>query len=52
MATMPVTAHGFRLRPIAELVDGMTAAGLDVRDELLSDDRRTFHLLIATHKAG
>jgi arsenite methyltransferase len=52
MATMPVTAHVFRLRPLTELVDGLRTAGLVVRDELLEDDRRRFHLLIATPEGG
>lgn len=48
MAGMPVSAHGFRLRPVAELVDGLRDAGLDVRQERVSDDGRDFHLLVAT----
>jgi arsenite methyltransferase len=52
MATQPVTEHVFRLRPIAEIVAGLEAAGLAVRDERLSDDRRQFHLLVATRQVG
>lgn len=49
MATMPVTAHGFRLRPIEELVTRMRRAGLaDVRDQPLGDGARPFHLLVAS----
>ena len=47
MAAMPVTAHGFRLRPVDELVALMRGAGLtDVRHELLARDGGTFHLLV------
>jgi len=49
MATMTVTEHVFRLRPVAELVDGLRAAGLDVREENLQD-RRDFRLLVASRK--
>ena len=48
MATMAVTAHVFRLRPVAELVAGLASAGLAVREEKL-DDRREFRLLVASH---
>jgi arsenite methyltransferase len=51
MAKEPVTTHGFRLRPVAELVDGLRAAGLDVREEKLAG-RRDFRLLIATRQPG
>jgi arsenite methyltransferase len=48
MAAMPVTAHGFRLRPIEELVTLLREAGLtDVRDQPLGDGERPFHLLVA-----
>lgn len=47
MASMPVTAHGFCLRPVDELVALMRGAGLtDVRDEVLARDGGTFHLLV------
>ena len=50
MQTQPVVAaDAFRVRPIAELVGGLEAAGLDVQEEKL-DDRRSYHLLIATRK--
>jgi arsenite methyltransferase len=44
-----VSTPVFKLRPIAELVAGLEAAGLDVREESLGD-RRGFRLLIATRK--
>ena len=51
MRSQPVvtTAPVFRVRPVAELVSALTAAGLDVRDDQLDDVRR-FHLLVATRK--
>jgi len=50
MATQPVTDHVFRLRPVAELIEGLQAAGLAVQDEQLVDDSRRFHLLVATRQ--
>jgi arsenite methyltransferase len=49
MATLPVTAHVFRLRPVADVVAGLRAAGLDVQERTL-DDLRGFRLLIASRK--
>lgn len=47
MARMPVTAYGFRLRPIDELAAAMTAAGLvDVRTERLPGPPVARHLVI------
>jgi ubiquinone/menaquinone biosynthesis C-methylase UbiE len=49
MARMPVTAYGFRLRPIDELAAAMTAAGLvDVRTERLPGPPVARHLVIGT----
>ena len=50
MLTQPIVEHGFRIRPVEELVAGLRAAGLGVRDETL-DDGRSFHLLVATHQS-
>lgn len=48
MASMPVTAHGFRLRPLDELVTLLRQAGfIEVRDEPVGGDERPFHLLVA-----
>lgn len=48
MASMPVTAHGFRLRPLDELVTLLRQAGFtEVRDEPVGGDERPFHLLVA-----
>lgn len=48
MSSMPVTAHGFRIRPIDDLVALLHQAGFaDVRDERVAGDERAFHLLIA-----
>ncbi|SFP67923.1 Methyltransferase domain-containing protein [Amycolatopsis arida] len=50
MAGMPFTEHGFRLRPVAELVDALTAAGLPLREHLrVGQGPRAFHLLVAAH---
>lgn len=38
MAKMPVTAHGFRLRPIPEVIDALRGAGLTVVDAHGEDD--------------
>ena len=47
MARMPVTAYGFRLRPIDALTEAMTAAGLtDVRTEPLPGPPVARHLVI------
>ena len=43
------TAPVFRVRPVAELVAALAAAGLDVREDELDDVRR-FRLLVASHK--
>ena len=48
MRAMPVVAHGFRVRPVDELLALLGRAGLtDVRDEILEEDDRGFHLLVA-----
>ena len=48
MASLPVTAHGFRLRPVDELVVLLQQASLgEVRHERVAEDNRGFHLLIA-----
>ncbi|MGY2875779.1 arsenite methyltransferase [Marmoricola sp. URHA0025 HA25] len=44
-----VSTPVFRLRPVADLVAGLEAAGLDVREQQL-DDHRGFRLLIASRK--
>jgi len=47
MARMPVTAYGFRLRPVADLVETMTAAGLQrVRTEVVPGPPVSRHLII------
>jgi SAM-dependent methyltransferase len=48
MAREPVTAHGFRLRPMAEVQAALTAAGLIVVDHRrVGDGPDAFHLLVA-----
>ena len=50
MASIPVTQHGFRLRPVPELVAGLGKAGMDVvRHERVGDEADGFHLLVAQH---
>jgi arsenite methyltransferase len=51
MTTQPVVTTGpvFRVRPVTDLVAGLRAAGLEVREDRLDDVRR-FRLLVATHK--
>jgi arsenite methyltransferase len=44
-----VSTSVFTLRPVTDLVDGLSAAGLDVREEKLQN-RRGFRLLVATRK--
>lgn len=51
MITQPLVEHGFRIRPVDDLVAGLRAAGLDVREETL-DDHRSFRLLVATRLSG
>lgn len=47
MARAPVTAYGFRLRPLADLAAAMTAAGLrEVRTERVSGPRVQRHVIV------
>jgi arsenite methyltransferase len=49
MAKMPVTAHGFRLRPPEEILAAMAAYGLvDTRTERVSEAPDAGHLLIGS----
>jgi SAM-dependent methyltransferase len=52
MARVPITAHGFRLRPVDEVVAGMAATGLDVRHEQVRHGSWTFHLVVGTRTAA
>jgi arsenite methyltransferase len=56
MASMPFTRHGFRLRPVEDLVRGLQDAGLTVvRHGRVGDGEGAFHLLVAspgTSRAG
>ncbi len=52
MAALPVTAHGFALRPIDELVGLLRGAGFDEpRDQRVGEGQRAFHLLVADRAA-
>jgi hypothetical protein len=43
-----VTTHGFRLRPLAEVIQALLAAGLEVDEhQLLGTGKNPFHLLVA-----
>jgi arsenite methyltransferase len=47
MARTPVTAHGFHLRPVSDILAAMSAAGLaEPRDELLTLGKEYGHLLV------
>lgn len=49
MGRAAVTAHGFRLRPVAELLAAMSAAGLaDPRDHPLRVGKQSGHLLVGS----
>jgi hypothetical protein len=50
MASLPFTAYGFRLRPVAEVADLLTNSGLThIREERVGDGKRAYHLIIASH---
>jgi SAM-dependent methyltransferase len=49
MAAEPFTEHGFRLRPVSEVIETLAAAGLAVTDHRrVGNDERGFHLLVVT----
>jgi arsenite methyltransferase len=49
MAAMPFTRHGFRLRPISELVGLLATSGFtDIREERVGTGAQPPHVLIAT----
>jgi len=53
MASMPVTAHGFTLRPIDELVRHLRAAGFaEPVDQRVGTGDGAFHLLVADLEPG
>jgi len=48
MARQRVTAHGFRVRPLAEVTNALLAAGLEVDEHRpIGNGRGLFHLLVA-----
>ncbi|MGX1807986.1 methyltransferase domain-containing protein [Nocardia sp. NPDC055321] len=49
MARMPFTQYGFRLRPVAEIVAMLEAAGLRVEHRVVERKPMNGHLLIARH---
>jgi len=48
MAKMPFTSHGFRLRPVPEVVDALEGAGFTVEHRRISAADGAPHLLIGT----
>jgi arsenite methyltransferase len=53
MARMPVTRHGFRLRPVAAIISELEKAGLQVAgDRRVGDSDEAFHLLVCRHIEG
>lgn len=47
MADLPFTAHGFLIRPVADVVGKLAAVGLKLSDHRrVGDDERAYHLLI------
>jgi ubiquinone/menaquinone biosynthesis C-methylase UbiE len=48
MAKMPPTRHGFCIRPVAEVIDTLRAAGLTVEYRRIDQGFPPFHLLIGT----
>jgi SAM-dependent methyltransferase len=48
MTKMPVTRHGFRIRPVDEVCGTLTAAGLTIKDRRkIGKGERFFHLIVA-----
>jgi len=49
MTAMPVTAHGFRIRPVDEVLAALTTAGLTLTNHRrVGSDDAAFHLLVAS----
>lgn len=47
MATMPFTAHGFRSRPVTEVISAVLRAGISVvEDRRVGEGQEAFHLLL------
>lgn len=52
MARTPIVQHGFRVRPVAEVIEALTRAGLAVDLDLrVGESADAYHLLVA-HPAG
>ncbi|MFF2086384.1 class I SAM-dependent methyltransferase [Nocardia sp. NPDC058176] len=47
MAKMPFTPYGFTLRPVDDVIEALTAAGLTVEERTLANPPIPHHLLIA-----
>lgn len=48
MAKLPFTGHGFRLRPVPEVIDTLQSAGFAVQHRRINDSDGAPHLLIGT----
>ena len=48
MAKLPFTGHGFRLRPIPDVINALQSAGLTVQDRRINAANGAPHLLIGT----
>lgn len=51
MAKLPFTAHGFRLRPISEVIEALESRGLVVEHRRIGSGSRLAHLLVASPEA-
>jgi len=52
MASMPFTAHGFRLRPVDDVIQATRLAGFDeVRHDRVGTGDSAYHLLVVTRQA-
>jgi ubiquinone/menaquinone biosynthesis C-methylase UbiE len=47
MARLPFTGHGFHLRPVSEVIDGLRSTGLTVEHRQIGEEANAPHLLIA-----
>lgn len=53
MAKMPFTKHRFQLRPMAEVIDHLHHAGLQIAEDLrVGNGENAFHLLVAVPSAA
>jgi SAM-dependent methyltransferase len=49
MRKMPVTRHGFHIRPVDDVVGMLSAAGLTIKEQRrIGSSERSFHLIVAS----